>query len=521
MPELILLAGVTSFALTYLARIAAPKLGLIDTPDGNRKAHAAPTPLMGGVALFASLLITLGAAAIARADWLVGNADSLRLVVAIMASAGLFCLFGFLDDSRPVRPRTKLLLQVVASIPFVVWGRSIDSVELLGVHLDLGWFGIVFTIFWLVACTNIVNLADGLDGLAGAIGVIVCVAIAVHSMLNGYVVPAALALVFSASLVGFLLHNWPPAKVFLGDAGSLVIGFIIGALSIESSLKTSTSFAMATPLVLVSIPVFDTFMAILRRKLHGRGIGEADRRHIHHHLQDCGFTRSQTLLAISLLCVATAAVALVSAYYHSDLLALALCMGLLGLLVVGRVFGNHETLLFLRLLRAVSLTLADASGIFRTRLFQLRMGNDPHEQTGERWDHLIDSVRTMGGSHLEFVDANNESGKVFTRRTWTADEGRQVEPRGADWQFRYSLPGADDRRTTLIASGQTRPQLKEQRWMDLFRIFESFCRNWRAEDTDGPVITPAAAVPVIAMPSRDPDGVSDSDDEAVPNRRVA
>src|SRR5690606_31002750 len=118
---------------------------------------------------------------------------------------------------------------------------------------------------------------------------------------------AAIALIVAGSLTGFLCHNLPPARIFLGDSGSLLIGFLIGALSIESSLKTATGFAMTVPMILVSIPAFDTLMAILRRRLTGRGIGEGDRGHIHHRLQERGLTRLQTLIVIAGLSVAMTA----------------------------------------------------------------------------------------------------------------------------------------------------------------------------------------------------------------------
>ncbi len=293
----IALAVATSYAFTAVAKVVARRTGMLDRPDGRRKAHAKPMPLLGGAALFLSFFVTiLATRRYYRWDWLVQDVQTKQLTTMLMVSCGLFCLIGLWDDRRAMRPRTKLVLQIAACIPFVIWGRSLDSVHLFGSELELGILGPIFTIFWLVACTNVINLVDGLDGLAGTIGLIVCVAIAALSEMQGFVGPMALALIFAGSLFGFLLHNWPPASIFLGDAGSLMIGFLIGALAIESSLKTATGFALAIPLALVSVPAFDTFMAIVRRKLTGKGIGEADRGHIHHCLQDRGLTRAQSLL---------------------------------------------------------------------------------------------------------------------------------------------------------------------------------------------------------------------------------
>ncbi len=501
----ILLAAGSSCVFTCLARIVAPRLGLIDLPDGQRKAHSHPTPLMGGVALFFSLSITLGLVGVLKAGSIPADPDSIRLVCLILVSGGLFCLLGFYDDCRSLRPRTKLLFQIAASVPFAVWGRSIETVELFGGGFELGQFGILFTIFWLVACTNVINLVDGLDGLAGTIGMIVCVAIAAHSAINEMYVAMLLALIFAASLFGFLVHNWPPAKIFLGDSGSLLIGFMIGALSIESSLKKATSFAMVVPLILVSVPIFDTLMAILRRKLNGRGIGEADRGHIHHCLQDRGYTRSKTLLALSGLCVAMVAVSMVAAYFGSDFLALGMCASLLGLLIVGRIFGYNETLLFFHYMRVMSLLLVDASGIFRTRLFLARMSRDESNVGGDFWDDLTAYVQMMGGRHLEFVHRSESSDTVIATRVWFTDapeptlEGVPL----ADWQFSYSLPGSQRTRATLVASGASHEQLRGERMIDLHQLFASYCRA-RVNDETESISIATQSVPTLALHSRQP-----------------
>jgi UDP-GlcNAc:undecaprenyl-phosphate GlcNAc-1-phosphate transferase len=355
------LAMAAGYVLTALVGRLAVRIGLVDRPDGNRKAHAHPTPLMGGVAVFGAVLAALAAALLFDSSWLSRRVEAHSFTAMVALSGGLFCLVGLWDDKWGLRPRTKFLLQIAASLPFVLWGRSISSIHLVGVHFDLGVCGAAFTVFWLVACANIINLVDGLDGLAGSIGLIVCLSIAASAEMQGMAGLVPLALVIAASLLGFLMHNWPPAKIFLGDSGSLTIGFWIGALSIESSMKRATGFALAVPLVLISIPVFDTFMAIVRRKLSGRCIGAADRCHIHHCLQDRGLTRAQSLLAITGLCLAMAAAALTAAYYKSDLLALGMCLTLLGVLIAGRVFGHNETLLFLQ-------TLQTLRGLLRERV---------------------------------------------------------------------------------------------------------------------------------------------------------
>jgi UDP-GlcNAc:undecaprenyl-phosphate/decaprenyl-phosphate GlcNAc-1-phosphate transferase len=501
----IALAFATSFCLTAVARVVARRTGMLDRPDGRRKSQSEPMPLLGGVAVYLSLLVTIAVARWGLGwEWLA--ADD-RFVVLLLVSGGLFCAVGLWDDRVGLRPRTKLLGQILACLPFVLWGRSVDSIHVFDTQIALGLLGALFTVFWLVACSNVINLVDGLDGLAGTIGVICCAAVAALSNMQGFNAPLALGLVVAASLCGFLLHNWPPASIYLGDSGSLMIGFLIGALAIESSVKKATGFALAIPLVLVSVPVFDTCMAILRRKLNGKAIGEADRGHIHHYLQDRGLSRAKSLLVISALCLVMAGVTLVSAYFQNDKLALGLCLTLLALLIVGRVFGYDETILFFRYIQAMSTLLATTSGVLQTQLAVDRMvrakGIDPFDH----WRELTQRVEAMGGHSLEFV-CQDQTGDDLCRLEWN---GQQDTPRDCpSWQFQYSLPGADGLEAVVSSKGRCPEPVRGQRLVDLFRLFDTFCRSWmsvpeliRADDGSASIISfPNATRPIERPASR-------------------
>jgi UDP-N-acetylmuramyl pentapeptide phosphotransferase/UDP-N-acetylglucosamine-1-phosphate transferase len=445
--------------------------------------------VLGGLAVYLSMAGTVVIAAkFYHWKWLHADADPGHFVPMLLVSAGLFCLLGLWDDRVSLRPRTKLLLQVVACLPFVIWGRSVESLHVFDSRIGMGLLGSTFTVFWLVSCSNVINLVDGLDGLAGTIGLIVCAAVAGLCDMQGLFGPLALSLVFAGALFGFLLHNWPPASIYLGDSGSLTIGFVIGALAIESSMKKATGFALAIPLVLVSVPVFDTCMAIVRRKLNGRGIGEADRGHIHHCLQDRGLSRAQSLLVISALCVAMAAVTLVSAYFQNDRLALGLCLSLLVLLIVGRVFGYDETVLFFRYIQAMSTLLAGTSGVLKTQLAVDRIARSSGVEPIHYWKEITEHVEAMGGSHLEFVCWDERNDAVICRLRWTEERRTtgekqphgmsQAALRGPEWQFNYSVPGTNGVRATLTSRGTLQTRLRGQRLIDLFRLFDSFCHSW-------------------------------------------
>jgi UDP-GlcNAc:undecaprenyl-phosphate GlcNAc-1-phosphate transferase len=520
LPVVAVAAG-ASWALTGMARAIAPRLGLMDRPDGRRKVQTVPVPVMGGAAIYLALLLALGAALMWQAGWLRSSVEFSRSLLWAIVSAGLMCGVGLWDDRHGMSAGRKLLLQVAACLPFAVLGRSVEMVSLAGNTVELGGpAGVVFTMFWLVACVNVINLVDGLDGLAGMIGLIVCLATAGLAALDAKAEAAALALVIAGSLIGFLAHNWPPARIYLGDSGSLLIGFLIGSLSIESSTKTTTGFALAVPLMLVSIPVFDTFMAIVRRKLNGRRIGDGDRAHIHHCLQDRGLTRRQSLLALSGLCGAMAVVTLFSVWFRSDVIGLGLCGGLLVLLIVGRIFGYSETMLFFRYAQAASTLLADTSGVLRTRLMLARMNPRRAHLASDCWEQMTRQVQRMGAVRLQFICRNTQSDSVIAQMDWELPAA--LETAGPTWQFSYCVPGEQGVQATLSVSGYMRKRLRGQRLVDLFRVFDTFCRNWRRES--GVPLKPEraelAATAVLPLPTVAAGTPPDPAGNA-PRRRVA
>ena len=492
---LTVICAVFSFGLTACARRLAPLLGLMDQPDSGRKSHRQATPLLGGVAIYLSLLATWSLAVRWGPTQLMPPA-MWQLSTFLMISAGGFCLVGLWDDHRPLRARTKLALQILACLPFVIWGRSVDSIHLMTLHIHLGGFGTVFTVFWLVGCVNAINLADGLDGLAGTIGLIICVAVAVHAAMLGNAQLAVLPLLSAASLIGFLMHNWPPARIFLGDSGSLMIGFLVGALAIEGSLKTATGCALALPLVLVSIPVFDTCMAIVRRKLQGRGIGEADRGHIHHCLQDRGLSTRQSLIAITALCTCMAATTILAAYFRSDTVAVIICGSLLVLLVAGRVFGYNETVLLFQYLQRVGSILVETSGVFRSRLTLARL-QDFDQPRAIHWSDLERLVTSIGGLRLEFRSSDSPEGITQGQMSW-ADDDERTGP-DATWEFQYSSVAACGRHGQLRISGRHSEPGRPFDLLDLERMGAAFCQSPASHD-----LARSAEPSSIPLPTADP-----------------
>lgn len=440
-----------SYVLNQAARRIAPHVGLIDRPDGGRKTHKQATPVMGGVAFVTAIVAVVGLSAALHADWL-GNPSTLRLAMSLGASAVCFCLLGVCDDRWPLTPRVKLLGQIFASLPFVSLDGAVESISLLSWEIPLGPLGGPITILWLVACANVVNLIDGLDGLAGSIGVVVMVTIAALFALQGHPSEALLTTVIVGGLVGFLCHNWPPAKIFMGDAGSMTIGFLAGALSIQASSKTATTFTLGVPLVLMSIPLFDTAMAILRRKLTGRSIGEGDRGHIHHRLQDRGLSRRQALLAISGLTLVMAGAALLSVVLKSESYGLAICSGVLALLILGRVFGYHETSLIFRHLKELGDLLVSTSGVLQTRLLLARLDGFDARQRSQLWDYVVERMAPMKGARLEYECRSSDDNRVTMRMNWESNDATAPSD-AACWEITFHVPRSDGFVATLKASG--------------------------------------------------------------------
>jgi UDP-GlcNAc:undecaprenyl-phosphate GlcNAc-1-phosphate transferase len=351
---LLLLFGaglVCSLVLTGLARGAARRVGLVDAPDGRRKIHARVVPVAGGLAVFASAVLVLAVASAIPgpvADTARSNAEEL---VGLLLGAAVICLVGVVDDYRRLRGRYKLLGQVAAVSIVLIAGIQVRVVTLFGWDLELGWLSIPFTVFWLLGAINSLNLLDGMDGLLGTVGLIISLAIGVMAALHGEFVGACVALTLAGTLVGFLRYNLPPASIFLGDAGSMLVGLAIGVLAIRCSLKGPATVALAAPAALLTIPILDTTAALVRRKLTGRSIYSTDRGHIHHCLLRYGLSQPRILLLVSALCSLTVVGVIGSIAYRNELLAVLSAAAVVVTLVATRLFGHAEFLLLVKSVR--------------------------------------------------------------------------------------------------------------------------------------------------------------------------
>ena len=268
-----------SLVLTPVVRCLAWRLRVLAHPDLERRFHPGPVPLLGGVAVYFALVAGLIAALLLDRF---RQPDLARLCWMLIPAAGLACLFGVVDDCCNLRSRAKLVLQFLAALLVASAGFSVNFIIVFGCRIELGWWGVPLTICWLMGCINALNLIDGLDGLATVVGLSTTsmMGLIALNMGNDHVAAAAMAL--TAALAGFLVFNRPPASVFLGDSGSTLIGLVIGVLGIQGSLKSSATLSITAPVVLMTLPMFDVLMAVVRRKLTGRPLALGDREHIHH-----------------------------------------------------------------------------------------------------------------------------------------------------------------------------------------------------------------------------------------------
>jgi UDP-GlcNAc:undecaprenyl-phosphate/decaprenyl-phosphate GlcNAc-1-phosphate transferase len=274
--------GIT-FLLTPVCRNLALRCGLVDRPDQARKTHPRPIPRVGGIPILGACLLS-----VCLLTRTAATANLLAATVVVFA-------IGLCDDLRSLKPWQKLAGQVAAAALACSAGVRIDN---LGSYPVPFWCAVTLTIFWLVGCTNAINLIDGMDGLATGIGLFATLTTLAAALLQGHYALALATAPLAGALFGFLRYNFHPASIFLGDCGSLPLGFLLGAYGVIWSHKSSTILGLTAPLVALSVPLLDTAVSIVRRFLSGRPIFGADRRHIHHLLLDRGFTPRRAALLL-------------------------------------------------------------------------------------------------------------------------------------------------------------------------------------------------------------------------------
>ncbi|WP_281883085.1 glycosyltransferase family 4 protein [Paenibacillus sp. YYML68] len=285
-------ALIIALLMTPLVKRFAFWVGAVDAPN-HRKVHSRIMPRLGGLAIFFAFVAAYFVVSPAM------NALKADVVFGLLVGGAIVVLIGALDDRFDLSPKLKLLGQVAAASVVVYSGVVIDLVNVPfgeGV-VSLEWLAVPLTIFWIVGVTNAINLIDGLDGLsAGVSGIATCTML-VLALLMGNVTVVLLCAILLGSIGGFLFYNFHPAKIFMGDSGALFLGFTLASLSILG-FKQATLVSLLVPIMILGVPLSDTFFAIMRRWVNNLPISVADKSHLHHCLLQMGFSHRTTVLII-------------------------------------------------------------------------------------------------------------------------------------------------------------------------------------------------------------------------------
>jgi len=335
-------SGAVSLALTPLVRDLAVRRGILDHGRSSRKVHKNPTPRVGGVAIVAAFLVPILALAfvdsgVGRRLWADAPA-TLGLVVGALAIAGL----GVWDDLRGANARTKFAIQFAVALAMYAVGYRIEFIaNPFGSPLGLSFLSIPFTVLWIAGIVNAMNLIDGLDGLAGGIALIAVAVTFAVAAVNGEPLMLLVTAALAGSVVGFLCYNFNPATVFMGDTGSMFLGFVLAVSSIRTHQKSSTAVAILVPILALGVPLADTLLAMARRAMRGAPLFSADRGHIHHRLLDRGLSHRATVLVIYGGAIVLAGAGLIVSFANGAQTALVLlvvsALGFTALRVLGMV----------------------------------------------------------------------------------------------------------------------------------------------------------------------------------------
>jgi UDP-GlcNAc:undecaprenyl-phosphate GlcNAc-1-phosphate transferase len=453
------IAWLAALLLTPSVARLATRLGAVDYPDGRRKSHARPVPRAGGIAVaLAAILAMAVTMALTPAD----EDASAWLIRGLIPAVGVLLVVGIIDDVFSLTGIYKLIGQVLAVSVLVAAGAQFDQISLFGVLLPLGDLRIPFTLFFCLGAINAFNLIDGADGLASSIGAIVCTCLGVITASQG-AVPASLAcFALAGALVGFLRYNAPPAKVYLGDTGSMLIGLVVAAVAIDCSIKQQAAFVLSVPIAICAIPILDATAAMVRRVTTGQSVFTPDRGHLHHALLLRGWSVEMTVAFIAGLAAVTCCAALVSYFTSNDVYALAMTGGVFVTLAAARIFGHTEAALIASHSRSLvrGLVLRGAGGADTERSVQL--------QGKLKWQKIWTALReaaplyNVAGLTLQVsIPQIHESFYATWKRNDSAATGDDV--------WRITLPLAFDEKPigklTLVGAAAGRQALADMQQM--------------------------------------------------------
>ncbi|WP_042143770.1 glycosyltransferase family 4 protein [Paucisalibacillus sp. EB02] len=332
------IALLSTFVLTFPVKKFAVKIGAVDLPN-HRKIHKKVTPRLGGLAIFIGAF--LGALYLLPQD---------EHLLEIVCGAIVIVITGALDDRFTIRPIAKLTGQLIATSFLISGGLIIERITLpiIG-QVELGFFSVLITVLWVVGITNAINLIDGLDGLATGVTSIALISLFIMAIIDSRLLVAYFCVVLIGANLGFLYHNFYPAKIYMGDTGSNFLGYMIAVISILGLFKNIALFSFVIPVIVLAVPIFDTLFAILRRFLNKQNIMMPDNKHIHYQLLASGYSHRKTVLILYGISAIFGALAVIfnEATITTNLYIIIILIFLLHILaeIAGLVFGGKRPVL--------------------------------------------------------------------------------------------------------------------------------------------------------------------------------
>ena len=282
-----------ALVLTPAVIAFARRTGALDQPDA-RKVHARPIPRIGGIGIYAAFMVSV----LAQLLFADVTPEFMTSLIGLLAGGTIIVAIGIIDDYCDLPARVKLLGQILAAAVLVIgFDVRIDVItDPFGDYIYLEFLAIPATIFWVVGLTNTVNLIDGLDGLAAGVSTIAAVTIFLVAMEEGIPFVAMITAALAGAAVGFLYYNFNPARIFMGDTGSMFLGFMLAGVSVVGAVKSAATIALIVPILALGLPILDTTFAIVRRARNHRPIFKPDKGHLHHRLLAHGVTQKQAVL---------------------------------------------------------------------------------------------------------------------------------------------------------------------------------------------------------------------------------
>ncbi len=424
-----LLGFLVAFLTTpWVIRLSHTGIGL-DDPNQSRKSHTAPIPRLGGAPIM--LAISLGQILILTVE----PQHASKWFPVLLGSLLMYGL-GLWDDLKPLGARKKLAGQIATAVIVYCMGLSIDRVSYPGGawSVELGAWSAPVTIFWLIAVPNIVNLIDGFDGLAGGLGLFMSVTLGIVGLYNEQLAVAWYAFTMAGALLGFLVFNFPPARIFLGDGGAYLIGFTIAALSLTSSNKGSVAVVLLVTIVALGVPILDTSFALLRRAVRGFPLFHADGEHLHHRLENLGFSKRRIVLGIYGVAVVLSLLALSIVWTQARTLPLGIAFIFLLAVLVLRYFHRVRDLddMWRKMGRVFGQRRSVQYALLQARLLEMEVERCKTRE--EFWQIFEQTLRRVGFAENASGDEHVELHVKYNGSTpWTLHAPRERATR-REWQ---------------------------------------------------------------------------------------